>query len=81
MTKGQSDGALMQKSATAILQKAPRVIPSSLQINHIRSAVRPDSEKKLACYPGLRERGMLMGEVYEGCLKNVCPAAQGERMC
>ena len=42
MTKGQSDGAVMQTSAMAILQKAPHGIPSSLQINHIRSTVRPD---------------------------------------
>lgn len=45
MTKGRSDGAIMQTSAMAILQKAPHGIPSSLQINHIRSTVRPDREK------------------------------------
>lgn len=46
MTKGHSDGALMQTFAMIVLQKAPNVIPSSLQINHIWSTVRPDSEKK-----------------------------------
>lgn len=70
----------MQTTAMAILQKAPHVIPSSLQINRIRSTVRLDSEKKLACYPGLKERSMLMGEVHARCLKDVCPAAQDEEM-
>lgn len=71
----------MQTFSMAIFQKAPPVIPSSLQINHIRSTVRPESEKKLACYPGLRERGMLMREVHGRCLKDVCLAAQDEGMC
>lgn len=49
---------------------------SSLQINH-EVYCKARLRRKLACCPGLRE-GHADGEVHEGCLKDVCPAAQDE---
>lgn len=49
------------------------MVPASLQINHIRYSVRPDSEmkkEKAGMLSWVKERAMLMGEVQEGCLEN-----------
>lgn len=80
MTQSQYDEALVQTSATASLQKAPHVIPSSLQINHIRSNVRPGSEKA-GMLSWFEEKGHAdRGDTWR-VPKDICPAAQDKGMC